>query len=191
MRETEALIKGRLSYAYLVEPRKANDGQEPKYTTVVIIDKNDKKSLGSLKAAIEAVKASDKGKQALANAAGVIPGNIKTTLHDGDDSGRPECAGSYYINVSSRNKPLLLGRDRRPMNDDDARAELYSGCYAQVIVNLAPYNTSGNKGITAYMQAVMKWHDGERLGGATVNVDDFEILDDDSDDIEVIPGLTF
>lgn len=185
MSETQIVVKGRLSYAYLAEPRKGDDGTEGKYSTAVIIDKSDKKSLEKLANAIKAVKENPVQRAKLVNAKGEIPKGLKTPLHDGDETDKPECEGAYYFNTSSNNPVPIYASDRHLMTTEEARTEIYSGCYAQVMINLAGYNYNGSKGITAYLQGVMKWKDGERLGGGMATANDFEVLEDDSaEDIE-------
>ena len=91
---TTKIITGkvRLSYVALLEP-KAFEGQEAKYSTVILIPKTDKETINRIKkaqkAAYEAAK-NDKLK-------GVKWEKVKTTLRDGDEEmdtdEHPEYAG--------------------------------------------------------------------------------------------------
>ena len=74
--------KVRFSYANVWEPKSVN-GSDPKYSVSLIIPKNDTKTLGKIKSAIETAK-----KEGLAKLGGKIPANLKTPLRDGD-SDRP------------------------------------------------------------------------------------------------------
>ncbi len=173
---TQVWVNARLSYAFIWEPDKKSN----KYSTQLIIDKSDKETLAKIGAAINAAK--EAGKSKLANSKGFIPSNIKMPLHDGDGErpGIPEYEGKAYFNCTSNQRPLLANRRGGAITES---GELYSGCYARVLVNFAAFSTGGNTGITAYLQAVQKVRDGERLGGASVSMADFEDLgDEDVDD---------
>ncbi len=100
-----------------------------------------------------------------------------TTLHDGDgerpnggDFG-PECKGCYVITVSSKNRPVLVDRNKTPITDPQ---ELYSGCYGRAIINFYVYDTNGNKGVSAGLNGIMKLQDGEPLGGGIVTDSDWD-----------------
>ena len=46
------------------------------------------------------------------------------------------------------------------------------------------YNTNGNRGVTFGLENVQKVRDGEMLGGGASRAeDDFDVLEDDEDDI--------
>lgn len=173
--------KVRLSYANLFTP-KAQMGGDEKYSVTLLIPKSDKATVAKIKAAIDAAKAIYKEKTGKA-------APTKTTLHDGDGTrpsdGEPfgaECKGCYVITVSSKNKPMLVYSDKQMLTDPN---ELYSGCYAKAIINFYCYDTAGNKGISAGLNAVMKLEDGEPLGGAVITDsdwdDDFESIDEEDD----------
>jgi hypothetical protein len=175
--------KVRLSYANLFVPRAGKPGDEEKYSVCLLIPKSDKKTLMLIKAAIEAAKVAG-----VAKLGGKVPSNLKTPIHDGDVDKdldeSPEYAGCYFMNVSAKQKPAVVGTERDiegkliPITDP---TEVYSGCYARVSVNLAAYNhPAGGKGIGAYLNNVQKMADGESLGGGRSRADDD--FGDDSDD---------
>src|SRR5687768_5527075 len=92
--------KVRLSYAFLFKPRSrpnAKEGEEPKYSTALLIPKNTpegKATYKKLRAAQQA--ALEEGKSKLG---GVIPKKWKDTIHDGDEDAdldnNPEYAGHW------------------------------------------------------------------------------------------------
>src|SRR5699024_10051845 len=90
--------KVRLSYAFLFEPQ-AFEGQDPKYSTAILIPKTDEKTVNKIKAAQKA--ALEQGKNTKFN--GSIPKNWSNTLRDGDTEAdldkNPEYAGHYFMNV--------------------------------------------------------------------------------------------
>lgn len=170
--ETKVVIKNvRLSYAHLFEPRAMEGSDEKKYSCVALIDKGDT-------AAIEAIK------QGVANAlrnAGLtrlsVASAVDKLLRDGDIKDSESYKGKFYMNVKSDKKPSVVKRmaDNTIVNVTDEE-EVYSGCYAMMSVNLNAYNRNGNQGVGAYLRAVCKTADGERLSGGVANAaDDFGI----------------
>lgn len=165
----------RLSYAHIFEPH-AMEGNEPKYSVSVIIDKNDKETLKAIKEAVNQAKEDGKGKWG-----GKVPPSLKTPLRDGDEE-RPDdeaYKGCYFLNASSKNKPGVVDKDVHPILD---ATEVYSGCYARLTLNFYAYNASGNKGIAAGLGNVQKLKDGEPLGGFTRAEDDFDSVESAEDD---------
>lgn len=159
--------KVRLSYIHLFEPY-AMDGQEPKYSTSVLIPKTDKETLMAIKEAIEQVK-----KEGAAKWGGKVPATLKLPLRDGDAE-RPDdeaYANCYFLNANSKNKPGVVDQYVQPILD---ATEVYSGCYGRLTLNFYAYSASGNKGIACGLGNVQKLEDGEPLGGFTRAEDDFE-----------------
>lgn len=178
------ITTGRVRFSYLnvFQPRADISGKE-KYSVMLIIPKSDTKTLGKIKAAVQAAKeayVTKTGKK--------IPAQVKTTLHDGDrlsSSGNEygkECKGAYVINVNSTRKPVLIYSDKTPITDE---GELYSGCYGRAILNFYYYNTSGNSGVSAGLMGLMKLSDGEPLGAGIVTDEDWDddFNDSDGDDL--------
>lgn len=179
---TTKIITGkvRLSYVALLEP-KAFEGQEAKYSTVILIPKTDKETINRIKkaqkAAFEAAK-NDKLK-------GVKWEKVKTTLRDGDEEidtdEHPEYAGHYFMSVSSRSKPQIIDKYKNPVDSED---EVYSGVYARVSLNAYAYNTAGNKGISCGLNNVQIIAQGDYLGGRSSADADFDEWEDDEEDDE-------
>ena len=166
----KVFIPARLSYMFAWEPN--DDG---KYGTQLLVDKNDNATLAKIRVAIKA--AIEMGKSRLANSKGVIPKNLKTPLHDGDEErDTPEYEGMIYFNATSNHKPVICDRRRKPITEE---SEVYSGCYANVAVNFYAFSKGGNTGIAAGLMGIQKVRDGEHLGGSSVSANDFEDLGDD------------
>ncbi len=172
--------KVRLSYAFLFEPRANQEGQEPRYSVTLLIPKSDKKTLRDIDRAITAAAEAGAAK----HFGGKVPTNLKTTLHDGDEDAdldrNPEYEGHMYMSVSSRTRPGLVDQNVQPILDN---TELYSGCYARVSMNAFSYSAQGNKGVSFGLNHVQKLADGEPLGGFSRAEDDFDVVDDDGDDL--------
>jgi hypothetical protein len=162
--------KVRLSYVHLFEPYSNNPEQDPKYSVTILIPKSDTATLSKIEKAIAAAAEDGKTK----TFGGRIPGNLKTTLHDGDEEAdlerNPEYAGHMYMAMSSKARPGIVDADLNPVLDP---ASVYSGCYARVSINAFPYSTQGNKGISFGLNNVQFLEDGEPLGGRSRAEDDF------------------
>ena len=175
----------RLSYANIAQPRKNDDGKA-KYSSQIIIDKTDKKTIKAFERAIEELKADPK---ALAKVEGKAA-YLKLNLRDGDTdvSGQPEVyADKFFINANSDKQPIVFNRDKIKMDDFDIEEEIYSGVYAQVALSVFAYNFNGKKGVGFGLNGIRKIKDGERLGGVHVSADDFgDDLGDLDDDDDVI-----
>lgn len=173
--------KVRFSFCNVFEPKAQGDNGELKYSLMLLIPKSDTATLGKIKEAI----AETREEYCRRNGASALPANPITPLHDGDglkpNSGEPygpECKGHYVMNVSSKNKPVIVDRNRQEILDP---GEVYSGCYGRVSINFFGYNNK-KKGIGAGLNGVQKLSDGEPLGSAG-SADDFndDFKDDDDD----------
>lgn len=169
--------KCRFSFVNVFEPMAFVEGQDPKYSLMLLIPKQDTRTITAIQAAIKA--AAEKGKST--KFGGKIPPVLKTTFKDADkDTNQdgeifaekwPETAGHYIINVSTKNKPQVVDADRQEIIDP---CEVYSGCYGRASINFFAYNSNGNKGISAGLCNVQKLEDGEPLGSISTAEQDFK-----------------
>lgn len=182
--ETKVLLANvRLSYANIFEP-KAFEGQEPKYSVSLIIDKNDKDTIKLINEAIESARS--QGAEKFWN--GKIPKSLKMPLRDGDEERDEDEAyqNAFFINANSKTAPQVVGTVRSKatgkcveLGSDD----VYSGCYANVSINFYPYNNI-SKGVAAGLGNIQKCADGEPLGAGRTKAEDefdFEEIDEDED----------
>lgn len=162
----------RLSYVHLLEPYAQNEGQDPKYSCVILVPKSDEKTISAIKAAQKA--ALIQGKDSRFN--GKIPQGWKNTFRDGDTDDsvdherNPEYAGHMYMSVSSKTRPGIVDKALNPVLDAD---KIYSGLYARVSINCFPYSVQGNKGVSFGLNNVMIVRDGDYLGGRASAESDF------------------
>lgn len=173
----------RLSYAHLVEPYAFNEDQEPRYSASLLIDKDDKETLSKVKYAIQEAFKTGQDKKFWGKDK---PARFHNPLRDGDEE-RPDdaaYAGKYYINAKNKYKPGIVDRRLQEIIDP---SEIYSGMYANVSIAFFPFSRSGNKGISASLQAVQKVADGDPFGATTKPAHVFEVLDDDDEDNFVQP----
>lgn len=179
---TKVLIgEVRLSYVHLFTPEVIREGAAPKFSVSLIIPKTNTELVEKIKTAI---------KNAYEAGVGVFggkkpaPGTFKNPLRDGDVErpDDPSYAGAYFINASSKTKPGIVKKGTvTKFTEITDEKEIYSGCYGFVSVNFYAFNQSGNKGIGAGLNNVLKTRDGEFLGGRVsadtdfngVNLDEF------------------
>lgn len=175
--ETKVITgKVRFSYANVFEPRKNDDGTE-KYSVSLLIDKDDTKTINSIKKAIESAK-----KAGVSKFGGKIPAKLKEPLRDGDEEREDDenYKGKYFVNANATTKPGLVDSKGRPIIDP---TEFYSGCYGYASITFYAFNSKGNKGIACGLNNIMKTDDGEPLGGKAKAEDDFaDLITDDEDD---------
>lgn len=165
----------RLSFPSLF--RKANfNGTETKYEGTFLIDKaSQSKLISQIEKIIKDKVATDlKGAKLAAD---------KLCLRDGDDVEYDGYAGHMSLKASNKKRPLVIGKDKSPLTEDDN--VIYGGCYVNAIVELWAQNNEYGKRINANLLGVQFVRDGEPFGsaGESVGIDEFDDLSDaDGDD---------
>lgn len=163
----------RFSYAYIFAPRKNEDGTDGKYSVQLLIPKTDKAAKKLIDAAVEAAK--------LAGIAGKWGGKLPPVsklhfpLRDGDEEypDDPIYEGMWFMNCGSVQKPGVRVLNEGVMSEALDSDDFYSGCWGAAVVNFFAYNTSGNMGVSAGLNNVIKTRDDERLSGGRSAETDF------------------
>ncbi len=174
--------KVRLSFTHVFQPASSFEGQEEKYSTTIMIPKDDEETLKILQKAEKNVFEAEKS----GKLKGTKLGKFKNTLiRDGDEDfdldKYPEYADHWIVSTSSKQKPVVIDKYKEEITDE---SEVYSGVYARVQINLFAYNNK-SKGIAAGLNAVQVVAKGEPFA-SHVDVDDFEEYEDDSDDDDLM-----
>lgn len=162
----------RLSYVHIFKAFSNDPNQTPKFSTTILIPKDNAKNKASLDAAIAAATAA--GKMGKWN--GVVPPIVPNPVHDGDgvkQDGTPfgaECKGCWVMTASSPSDRPIEVVDRNMQRVLDS-TQVYSGIYANVCVNFYAYAYQGKKGIGVGLGPIQKVADGEALGGTTPSAD--------------------
>lgn len=174
--QTITVGPARLSYPRLFKPHAKNPGDEPKYSSTVLIPKTDVRSKQLIDIAIEAAK--QVGLQDRYQ--GVIPPVLAIPVYDGDgpkpSDGMPfadECKGHWVFSASDASQPGVLDQNKQPIIRE---SEIYPGVYAYVSVTFFPYNKNGKKGVGCALNHVMKWQDGEPFAGGISAADAFSAI---------------
>lgn len=169
----------RLSYTHLFSKYSPDgDPANGKYMTNVLIPKSEKETIKAIKQAIEA------GKQAaiVSKWGGKEPKKMDLPLHDGDDKEDDDIyIDHFYVNAKCNTRPGIVDKDKQPITDED---DMYSGVWAIISVTFYGYDVSGNRGVACGLNNVMKYKDGDRLGGRISAESEFEDIDVDGDEEE-------
>ncbi|QHI72880.1 DUF2815 family protein [Aminipila terrae] len=155
----------RLSYAHLFQAYAHQPGQEPKYSTTILVPKSDIATKQRIDEAINAAIQSGISEKW----GGQRPPILAIPVYDGDgvrpSDGMPfgaECKGHWVFTASSKQPISVVDMNIQPILN---QSEVYSGMFARVSVQFFPYNSNGKKGIGCGLGPVQKVSDGEPLGG--------------------------
>lgn len=171
--------KHRVAFPNVFEPKAQSADQTPKYSLLMIFDKAAQQTpeYKALVKEIEAVakerwpKGLPKGfKNPIKKAVDMVSskGDRYTGFEDDDTIG---------IRAQSSYAPGVLDRNKQPISKDDKKG-FYAGAYAIATVSPAAFDQPTNKGVTIYLNNIIKVAEGDSLGGrrdATQEFKDLEI----------------
>ncbi len=180
----------RFSYVHVFQPHKfeGDEDKEPRYSVTILVPKKGKDG----KPNPEVKKIEDAIGEAYKEArvekwANKTPAKWFNPLQDGDE---PNADGEdrgeayhdcYFLNAKSRQKPGLVDKKYNQILNTE---EFYSGCYGHVSVAFSGFDNKGNKGISCFLNNIMKTQDGDPLGsGSSSPEDDFAGLGEEDDEI--------
>ena len=156
----------RFSYANVLAPRVNDDGKS-KYSVQILVPKTDKVAKTLIDEAVEA--AVQAGINSKWNGKRPPASKLKLPLRDGDDEypDDPTYEGMWFFNASTSadHKPGVRVLENGQMHEALDNEDFYSGCWGAAAVNFYAYNTSGNMGVAAGLNNVIKTRDAEPLGG--------------------------
>lgn len=154
---------------YTPKLNKLNDKEE--YVTTIIINKNDTETIKEFN---ETVKA------CLATQAPQMQKNAKVPkLKDGDSlednlKDYDFLKNSYFYTLKNKKQPDLnkaIVQNGSIIKIPAQEGDIYAGCTAVVFANPFFYNSNANKGVTFYLNEVIKTRDGVRLGKEDIKLD--------------------
>lgn len=168
----------RVSFPHVFEKHSGFEGQEPKFSIVMLFQKNlDLKVLkvAAMNAAVEKWGPKEKW-----------PKGLRMPFRDGDEkTDLSGYEGTTFVTASSKQKPQVVGNKKIdgqfPQLDKDSE-EFYAGCYARATLIAFAYDKAGNKGISFSLQNIQKLRDGEQFSGRRNADDEFDEVEDGSDD---------
>jgi hypothetical protein len=177
----------RLSFAHLFEPQEGmidpDTGKrgEPKYNCNFLIDptsEDGKTNMANLKKAADEVKKEKWGN----NIPKLKP--EKLCVRDGNLEEYDGYADHYYVSASNKNKPVLVDRDRTPLEKESGK--LYSGCFVNAVVRIWAQDNKFGKRVNGSLEAVQFLRHGDAFGYRQVDANEaFEDVSDGEDGSDI------
>lgn len=187
----------RFAFCHLAEPYAFDETQQKKYSLNILIDKEDKVTLGAVQAnykqAVErGIEQFGQAFQRKATPLKREAGSDKGLLIDCDADDRyntnKEYKGKYMMALKSTTAPDVLTKQTglTKLTPEEIKENVYSGCYGKVTFNCYPYNKIAT-GVAAGLGNVFKTRDGDFMGGRVAGATDFsdeidQAYDEASDD---------
>ncbi|MDZ7918488.1 DUF2815 family protein [Rhodoferax sp.] len=165
----------RLAFPALFEAKTVNGEGAPAFGASFLIEPGNKALVKSINDAIDAVATEKWGAKAPAHLA-LMRKTDKVALHDGDLKAQyAGFAGMLFVSSRSAARPLVLDKDKSPLNAQDGRP--YGGCYVNATVELWAQDNKYGKRVNAQLLGVQFFADGDSFGGGAVgSADDFDDL---------------
>lgn len=161
----------RTSFPTVFKP-KAYRNQEPKYSITMLFPK--KADLTAMKraafnAATEKWGAKDQW-----------PARLKMPFRDGNEKADMKGYKDHiFVSATSKQRPGLVNQKRENILSEE---EFYAGCYARATLIAFAYDVDGNKGVSFSLQNLQKLKDGEKFSGRREASEEFDEVEDSSDD---------
>ena len=157
----------RLSFPQIWTPKAFTEGQTPKFSCNLLLDKDKDADLikmfkGKIKEAAES---------GFPNG---VPKGIKTCLGDGIEKSYDGYENAMFISCASTQRPVVIDRDKSALAEEDGK--IYAGCYVNAAVSLWIQNNQWGKRVNCNLSALQFSKDGDRFGGGAVEVD--KVFDD-------------
>ena len=169
----------RLSFPDLFEAKSFDGMQDPKYGAHFLLEKEGE----AYNAVVEAMKevATEKWGKAADKAIATLTKQGKTFLNDGNDKDYDGYADMYYISAKSKTRPMVIDKDKTPLDSTDAKP--YSGCYVNAAIEIWAQDNNWGKRINCQLRGVQFFRDGEAFsGGGAASADEFDAFESEDDD---------
>lgn len=152
----------RLSFPEIWTPKAFNEGQAPKFSCNLLLDKeNDKAQIASFKKAIREAALNAFSQQ--------IPAGLAMCLGDGNSKSYDGYENAMFISCASRLRPQIIDRDRTPLVEEDGRP--YAGCYVNAAISLWVMDNKYGKRVACNLNALQFSKDGETFGAGGIKVE--------------------
>lgn len=156
----------RVSFPNVFKATAFQEGQDPKYSIVMLFSKSmDKTELSKFAALKQLVDEATKEKWG-----DKIPKNFRSPFRDGSEKDFPGYENVIFCSASSKQKPSVVNEDAEPIME---ASDFYPGCYAQAYVTAFAYDMAGNRGVAFGLSTVQKVKDGEPFVSRHDAKDDF------------------
>ena len=152
----------RLSFPEIWTPKAFVEGQQPKFSCNLLLDKeNDKAQIASFKKAIREAALNAFSQQ--------IPAGLAMCLGDGNSKSYDGYENAMFISCASRLRPQIIDRDRTPLVEEDGRP--YAGCYVNAAISLWVMDNKYGKRVACNLNALQFSRDGETFGAGGIKVE--------------------
>ena len=172
----------RLAFPQLFQAKPFAEDQPARFSAAFILPKNDKQ-VETIEETLKEVareKWGKKGNEIYEK----LSSKDGTCFRDGDEKDQDGFENSVFLSSGSKNRPLILDKDKSYLSEADGRP--YAGCYVNATVNIWAQDNSYGKRINADLKGVQFVRDGEPFsGGPPANPEDFDDLSDTGDDEDV------
>ena len=174
----------RASYVNVFNTKFNDLSGKDEYSLMILIPKKDKETVSKIKKAIDFAR-EGKWKDK-------TPKGFSTTFKDGDDEeiipesvevGDAPYAGHYFMNLKTSTKPGVVDRNLDKIIDEST---FRSGDYCRVSIVAFAYDQKGNRGISFALHNIQVLKKGEPLGGQSRAEDDFDVVDEDDDEMDFL-----
>lgn len=171
MTDQMKLVGVRLSFPDLWKAKKIGTG-EPKFGAAFLLDKvKDAEQIKNLQLMIIAL-----AKEKFGGAEEVRKlrekNKLSFCLHEGSEKEYDGYSDKVmYLSSSSKNRPLILDRNRAQMAEEDGRP--YAGCYVDAIVRIWVQDNEYGKKVNCELRGVQFVKDGEPFGVGPLDPDEF------------------
>ena len=152
----------RVSFAQVFEPKAIGNGK-PKYSVSMLFDSDTDLSVMQAEA-----------KEALIKKFGSVPEKYKKPFLDGNKFKFDGYEDKIVVRSTSLDKPGILIKTDKGLEDLVNREEFYSGCYAIATFRAFAWeNDVKERGVSFGLQNLLKTRDGEPFSGKPSAEDDF------------------
>ena len=183
--ETTILLTNvRLSYAYVFKPYEGDDGKKS-YGSHMIFDDSQPFEPKTPLPNGEKITMKEAIQRAMREVLKGLAAQDRLCLHRGDVSkpGLAPYKGKLYVSSNSATRPNTFDSKGRQVNDANESEAVYSGCIAQVVINIWAQENKFGKRINASPMGFKFVRHEERLsgGGRVASADEFGNADASAD----------
>lgn len=172
----------RLSFPGLFKAEPFQPGDEPKFKATFLIEKGSDNDKAVQKAISETAALKWTGGKSAKIVDSIRGNSNRFAYQDGDTKTYDGYEGMMALTAKNTKRPLVIDRDRSPV--DEADGIVYAGCYVNASVEVFCYDKPG-QGVSFSLGGVQFVKKGDAFGGgAPAKEDDFDALDGaDADDL--------
>lgn len=154
------------SFVTVLKPRAFDEGQDPKYSMVIVMDKkDDKKFLDQLQVNIQ---------KACVEKWGEVPKKFKIAIKDGDqEEEKYNWQGKTVFTASNKSQPGIVMQTEQGLVPGTTEEEIYSGAVFRCSIRPYAYEFKKAKGVAISLDNVLKVRDDEKFTNKTKAEDDF------------------